>query len=186
MTASHLHDSRASQRPTWTHLIPAAAGLLLIAFVTPLATCGSEPDTTTFNECLRELDCPAGQTCCNGLCVPVGTPCGTSGTDTVSPPDTAGEDVVTPDTSEQADTAAHDTSTPPDATVEDSATPPDTTGPCVPSCQGRVCGDDDCGGSCGTCTDPNTHCAHGQCVAGTPPVCVFGTSAFGDGCVFGP
>jgi hypothetical protein len=34
--------------------------------------------------------------------------------------------------------------------------------PCVPDCAGKVCGDDGCGGSCGTCTDLRT-CQGGQC-----------------------
>lgn len=38
------------------------------------------------------------------------------------------------------------------------------TDPCVPSCEGRVCGDDGCGGSCGTCDAEGTLCnLEGQC-----------------------
>ena len=35
---------------------------------------------------------------------------------------------------------------------------------CTPNCEGKVCGDDGCGGSCGTCSD-NQMCKEGQCVA---------------------
>ncbi len=48
---------------------------------------------------------------------------------------------------------------------------------CIPDCTGRVCGDDGCGGSCGTCDDGNrcngdeTCDQSGQCVPGTPVVC---------------
>ena len=40
----------------------------------------------------------------------------------------------------------------------------DTTpgGPCVPDCVSKVCGDDGCGGNCGTC-DPGTECQEGLC-----------------------
>ena len=36
---------------------------------------------------------------------------------------------------------------------------------CTPSCADKVCGDDGCGGSCGTC-GPTQLCAQGQCVTG--------------------
>ncbi len=37
---------------------------------------------------------------------------------------------------------------------------------CTPNCQGKVCGDDGCSGSCGTCMG-NTMCVAGQCVPGS-------------------
>ena len=43
----------------------------------------------------------------------------------------------------------------------DEASPTDT--PCVPDCEGRVCGDDGCGGSCGLCDGGCTCSAQGQC-----------------------
>ncbi|MCA9607115.1 MAG: hypothetical protein KC619_16025, partial [Myxococcales bacterium] len=55
--------------------------------------------------------------------------------------------------------------------------PPVDAGGCVPSCVGRTCGDDGCGGSCGTCTT-------GTCEAGTcscTPNCV-GRTCGDDGC----
>lgn len=36
---------------------------------------------------------------------------------------------------------------------------------CTPTCAGKVCGDDGCGGSCGTCGSGEL-CAQGQCVIG--------------------
>ena len=38
---------------------------------------------------------------------------------------------------------------------------------CSPSCAGRVCGDDGCGGSCGTCAVGTSCDSNGQCQAGT-------------------
>ena len=67
----------------------------------------------------------------------------------------------------------------------DSVSPVDTY-TCTPQCAGRVCGDDGCGGTCGACTEANTYCAQGACAAGQPPVCVWGTHTWGDGCVWGP
>jgi len=40
----------------------------------------------------------------------------------------------------------------------------------VPACRTRVCGDDGCGGMCGTCDDPSTVCSAGACVPGYDPV----------------
>ncbi|MBM4353862.1 MAG: hypothetical protein FJ109_08710, partial [Deltaproteobacteria bacterium] len=50
---------------------------------------------------------------------------------------------------------------------------------CAPSCAGKVCGSDGCGGQCGTC--PGTdECEAGQCVA-CKPKCA-GKECGGDGC----
>jgi len=38
---------------------------------------------------------------------------------------------------------------------------------CVPACAGKECGDDGCGGSCGTCTGDKT-CVEGKCKMTTP------------------
>jgi hypothetical protein len=48
----------------------------------------------------------------------------------------------------------------------------DCTGGCTPSCGGKACGDDGCGGSCGTC-GAGTTCEAGACVAqgGLPTTC---------------
>jgi len=52
---------------------------------------------------------------------------------------------------------------------------------CVPNCEGKSCGDDGCGGSCGTCPE-GFSCSMGMCSDGAPPAqdsCVnaCGTSA---------
>jgi hypothetical protein len=39
---------------------------------------------------------------------------------------------------------------------------------CVPSCQMKICGDDGCGGSCGTC-NANEACTNGRCVTQCAP-----------------
>lgn len=39
-----------------------------------------------------------------------------------------------------------------------------TPGACYPSCVGKVCGDDGCGGSCGTNCAWNKYCSSGQCI----------------------
>jgi V8-like Glu-specific endopeptidase len=41
-------------------------------------------------------------------------------------------------------------------------------GGCTPSCDGRQCGDDGCGGVCGTCADGQTCSADGQCQSKPP------------------
>jgi hypothetical protein len=51
---------------------------------------------------------------------------------------------------------------------------------CTPSCSGKQCGDDGCGGSCGSCTAPGSSCnASGQCVC--TPNCN-GKQCGDDGC----
>lgn len=52
---------------------------------------------------------------------------------------------------------------------------------CTPNCAGKVCGDDGCGGMCGTCVDP----AKPSCVAGACAACVpicSGKACGDDGC----
>ncbi len=44
---------------------------------------------------------------------------------------------------------------------------PDSCAMCVPNCTGKVCGDDGCGGSCGTCSGGEQCTAAGQCTAGS-------------------
>jgi hypothetical protein len=51
--------------------------------------------------------------------------------------------------------------------------------PVKPSCGSRVCGDDGCGGSCGTCSGQNVCSAAGQCVCA--PQCA-GKTCGPDGC----
>ena len=52
---------------------------------------------------------------------------------------------------------------------------------CAPSCAGKVCGDDGCGGVCGACVDPDKpSCSAGTCVA-CVPACS-GKTCGDDGC----
>jgi Subtilase family len=51
------------------------------------------------------------------------------------------------------------------------------TGTCVPTCTGKTCGDDGCGGSCGTCGTGQTCSPGGTCTGGgscTHPICSTG------------
>ncbi len=50
--------------------------------------------------------------------------------------------------------------------------------PCAPDCEGRACGDDGCGGSCGACGE-NAACVDGGCVC--EPACE-GKACGDDGC----
>lgn len=52
--------------------------------------------------------------------------------------------------------------------------------PCVPACEGRSCGDDGCGGSCGGC-EGGLSCDDGICVGGCVPSCD-GSICGDDGC----
>jgi tRNA A-37 threonylcarbamoyl transferase component Bud32 len=40
--------------------------------------------------------------------------------------------------------------------------------PCDPGCEGRICGPDRCGGTCGECQAPHQVCRNGQCVQEQP------------------
>ncbi len=51
---------------------------------------------------------------------------------------------------------------------------------CTPSCSGKECGSDGCGGSCGTC-NAGESCSAGLCVAGCVPNCT-GLECGSDGC----
>ncbi|MFH1529871.1 MAG: hypothetical protein ABIK09_03945, partial [Pseudomonadota bacterium] len=55
----------------------------------------------------------------------------------------------------------------PDWGVDDQCLPCDA---CTPDCAGRECGNDSCGGVCGTC-DEWLFCQDGMCVNGDPPQC---------------
>ncbi|PTL85774.1 hypothetical protein [Vitiosangium sp. GDMCC 1.1324] len=52
---------------------------------------------------------------------------------------------------------------------------------CTPRCQDKVCGDDGCGGSCGSCASGST-CVDGQCQS----TCPVGSSPQGGNCVCDP
>jgi hypothetical protein len=60
----------------------------------------------------------------------------------------------------------------------------DVTCECIPNCTGATCGDDGCGGSCGTCGDGDVcngeeTCDVNNCVAGTPLACNDGNACNG-------
>jgi hypothetical protein len=52
---------------------------------------------------------------------------------------------------------------------------------CAPDCDDKTCGDDGCGGVCGTCDDASPFCASGQCVSECSPNCE-GLECGDDGC----
>lgn len=65
---------------------------------------------------------------------------------------------------------------------DETTSPPDQTTTidgCVPACDGRQCGDDGCGGTCGKCSGPQDECIEGVCVC--QPNCV-GKQCGDDGC----
>ena len=57
-----------------------------------------------------------------------------------------------------------------------------TTGSCTPSCSGKQCGDDGCGGSCGTCSTGNSCNGNNQCVASNQDGGTQGGNNGGGGC----
>ena len=72
--------------------------------------------------------------------------------------------------------------------LKDTVDTVDTQDACVPDCEEKECGDDGCGGSCGTCgdTDPcngNDLCEEGKCVQDSPPDCNDGNPCTEDSCV---
>ena len=102
------------------------------------------------------LSCGPGTTLDGGLCWS-NPAADAGGNDTGAPPDTAGADAGTDGAI--ADVAA-------DAVNGDLA--------CEPSCIGKTCGDNGCGGSCGSCTSvdkPTCNTALGVCVATCVPQC---------------
>jgi hypothetical protein len=58
---------------------------------------------------------------------------------------------------------------------------PDFPSCCSPSCTGRECGDDGCGGSCGQCQGEGSVCVEGECSAPCQPDCS-GKECGDDGC----
>lgn len=58
---------------------------------------------------------------------------------------------------------------------KDGATPPPV-GDCVPDCEGKECGDDGCGGSCGVCNEDGGEC----CINGTCKTCLDEGDSYND------
>ena len=93
-------------------------------------------------------------------------------TDTTTPGDDAtvgDEDTTTVDPEEDA--AAPEADTEPEPEPE----------PCVPACDAKTCGDDGCGGSCGTCTAPAT-CVSSNCCTPECTDLVCGDDGCGGSC----
>jgi uncharacterized protein (TIGR03382 family) len=97
--------------------------------------------------------------------------------------DATGDTTNEPDTGVETDTG----------TSTDTGTDPDT-GTCTPSCEGKTCGDDGCGGTCGACA-PTSPCVASACVQGacvqSPVYCDDGNPCTTDtcgagGCVHAP
>ena len=120
------------------------------------------------------------------LTVLLATACGESGGSDAAPDETSPEDLHRtgdPDGWEEVEQRVLDAVGVEDvAHVEDTMEADDTGsagtdgtdgwdgGPCVPSCEGKECGTDGCGGPCGECEDPDAQCTvHGVCVP--PPTC---------------
>ena len=52
---------------------------------------------------------------------------------------------------------------------------------CLPDCRGKACGDDGCGGSCGSCNQPLA-CSGNSCVCPEPHICSGSCCSIGDFC----
>jgi MYXO-CTERM domain-containing protein len=106
--------------------------------------------------------CGADEVCASAMCMCAGAtvPCGSACVDTRNDTDHCG---------------ACDS---PCAAGETCSAGTCGTGPCMPDCTGRTCGDDGCGGSCGDCMTAGQVCASGgQCLCGD------GSTGCGSDCV---
>ena len=87
--------------------------------------------------------------------------------------------------------SGEDTDVPAPKDTTDTIEPSDTVDSldaCVPDCEDKECGDDGCGGSCGTCGDDdpcngNELCEDGICAYDSPPDCDDGNPCTTDSCV---
>ena len=101
----------------------------------------------------------------------------------LGPPDTGPADVAPGDLTAPDDGAPdipRDLGSPDDGKPTDEGNQPDD-GVCVPKCEGRMCGGDECGGICGYCPYPKVCDAEGQCVTVCVQDCV-DKFCGGDGC----
>ena len=152
---------------------------LTLSLIALPSGCGSSGAGGTDSAgCLTDSDCPEGQSC-----------------------ELMGEELTPPyecidtqsDTPDDADAVADAGSTETDATaatgtcsdpaitneVACEAAGETWTPACIPNCEGMVCGDDGCGGSCGLCTG-TFDCIEGQCMP-CQPACT-GKECGADGC----
>ncbi len=129
------------------------------------------------SECVPATDvlvCGAGTSASGGLCVADDV---SAGVDTSTAADAASAE-VSEDAEQPLDAEPAPDAEPPDADVEDVEVA------CTPVCVGKECGDDGCGGSCGSCTSaqyPICNTALGACVATCVPDCM-GRDCGDDGC----
>jgi len=115
--------------------------------------------------CLAAL-CDPASGLCNMAPSPDGSPCDDG--DPCSDPDTCqagacvgGADICTPECGDDACDEGE--------TCEDC--PEDCGQCCTPDCDGKECGDDECGGSCGSCPDNGVCGAEGACYPLLPGSC---------------
>ena len=136
--------------------------------------------------CMTDDQCGDGWTCgpC-GVCVSSAFPwcsADVSGSDADGAGDTGGLPVA--DTNGRVDTIKAETGGPSDTTSAETADEGDASGTltpdaCAPDCDGRACGDDGCGGVCGTCPTVKPVCEGGVCLC--EPDCT-GKACGPDGC----
>ena len=117
--------------------------------------------------------CPAGSSCVAGVCtIPVASCAGRCGTFDLEQPCNC--DAFCFDVGDCCE----------DLCAECAATFPDQCTACVPACDGKTCGPDGCGGSCGACP-AGSSCVGGECAAGCTPQCadaVCGPDGCGGSC----
>jgi len=137
-----------------TYLRSYSLSLATVAALVTLAGCPAEenpivtnaPDAVTD---LPTLELPTVDVVVDVTATPDAVPDG-------SPPD-AVADANPPDGTTASDAT--------DPEIPDNPAPPDVVpdGPCEPDCDGKVCGNDGCGGICGYCPYPTVCDAAGQC-----------------------
>ena len=129
--------------------------------------------------CETDDECGPGWVCApdpaagHSRCVPEGTARasaetspGSDGSSVEDPGPTQDVPDVPTDITDVPDTGAdipEQDDTPDDGDEPDSVDAMDAPDVCTPACQGKECGDDGCGGSCGSCKDTDV-CQLGACV----------------------
>ena len=103
----------------------------------------------------------------------------TSGTTPESDATEAAADDATEAAADDAAEAAADDAT--ETSTDDAGPTTEDTTECTPACDGKACGDDGCGGSCGECAEGEACTADGACDALCIPDCSASTCG-DDGC----
>ena len=149
---------------------------LAIAFMLAMIAPGCLPSEPARgiegNRCYGNGTCNDGLTCLSGYCVRLPGQDDGSSTDgdaDASPPRDEGREATDePPTSDMEEAVAPDlveaTDEPPAEEIPDTGTVDDggSEDVCTADCTGRLCGDDGCGGSCGSCPS-DVACIEGQC-----------------------